>query len=355
MANPTRGWDRIPYFGWWFDNPGVPSTGDIDLLMDHRVRRVDGRAIYPGGARRTLRIGKPEDQDPEIRAQIKAAMKALAIAERGEEWDEAAWEARWDANLPAAIFTSFWAADDPDITPHGSGDDGYRVRVVERLDRATGKEYATQPLIAHLDLPVPGVNLADIDVPPGAPSAPAPIYAKGQPGGIPALDADGDVVNAQGVKVGTVDPTQIGQAVADHLTEFPVDGLPEGGTVGQVLARTGPDAAGWMDPPTGGGDPGASAYELAVADGFEGTEAEWLASLQGQPGGAGGPGPSAYEVAVANGFVGTEAEWLTSLKGDPGESGDPWVPPIFEDVDAAYAAFVADEVAPGDAVFVVAE
>lgn len=32
----------------------------------------------------------------------------------------------------------------------------------------------------------------------------------------------------------------------------------------------------------------------------------------------GAEGDSAYEVAVANGYTGTEAEWLASLKGDPG-------------------------------------
>lgn len=40
----------------------------------------------------------------------------------------------------------------------------------------------------------------------------------------------------------------------------------------------------------------------------------------------GADGKSAYEVAVANGFRGTEAEWLLSLKGekgDPGEKGKP--------------------------------
>jgi len=42
----------------------------------------------------------------------------------------------------------------------------------------------------------------------------------------------------------------------------------------------------------------------------------------GTPGGPPGPqGPSAYDVAVANGFVGTEAEWLTSLEGADGPSG----------------------------------
>ena len=34
------------------------------------------------------------------------------------------------------------------------------------------------------------------------------------------------------------------------------------------------------------------------------------------------PGPSAYDVAVANGFVGTEAQWLASLIGDAGTVAD---------------------------------
>lgn len=46
-------------------------------------------------------------------------------------------------------------------------------------------------------------------------------------------------------------------------------------------------------------------------------------NLQGPPGppGAGEDGLSAYEVAVANGFVGTEADWLDSLVGPPGPQG----------------------------------
>lgn len=43
------------------------------------------------------------------------------------------------------------------------------------------------------------------------------------------------------------------------------------------------------------------------------------------------PGPSAYDVAVSNGFVGTEAEWLASLRGPvstvPGPSGPGFVQP----------------------------
>ena len=41
----------------------------------------------------------------------------------------------------------------------------------------------------------------------------------------------------------------------------------------------------------------------------------------GDLGGGGTAGKSAYEIAVDNGFVGTETEWLESLKGEQGETG----------------------------------
>ena len=39
-------------------------------------------------------------------------------------------------------------------------------------------------------------------------------------------------------------------------------------------------------------------------------------------GGAGEPGKSAYEIAVENGFEGDEQAWLESLKGEKGDKGD---------------------------------
>lgn len=48
------------------------------------------------------------------------------------------------------------------------------------------------------------------------------------------------------------------------------------------------------------------------------------AFLKGQKGEAGADGKdglSAYEVAIQNGFIGTEEEWLESLKGEEGASG----------------------------------
>ena len=64
------------------------------------------------------------------------------------------------------------------------------------------------------------------------------------------------------------------------------------------------------------GAAGITAYELAVENGFAGTEAEWLASLKGEPGDT---GRSAYEAAVDGGFTGTVEEWIASLKGEPGK------------------------------------
>lgn len=60
---------------------------------------------------------------------------------------------------------------------------------------------------------------------------------------------------------------------------------------------------------------GKSAYEVAVAAGFSGTEAQWLSSLQGAT------GKSAYQSALDSGFVGTEMDFVASLKGPKGDQG----------------------------------
>ena len=119
------------------------------------------------------------------------------------------------------------------------------------------------------------------------------------------------------------------------------------------------------------GEDGKSAFEIAQANGFEGTEEEWLESLKGEQGPQGEVGPegpmgpqgevgpegpmgpqgekgepfryedfteeqladlvkniesgadgkSAFEIAQENGFEGTECEWLESLKGEAGPQG----------------------------------
>jgi hypothetical protein len=64
------------------------------------------------------------------------------------------------------------------------------------------------------------------------------------------------------------------------------------------------------------GADGKSAYQVAVDAGFSGTQAQWLASLQGAN------GKSAYQSALDTGFVGTEAQFVASLQGVKGDKGD---------------------------------
>lgn len=76
---------------------------------------------------------------------------------------------------------------------------------------------------------------------------------------------------------------------------------------------------------------GLSAYEIAVNNGFYGTEEDWILSLKGADGingSDGEAGKSAYDIAKDSGFIGTEAEWLISLKGEQGDSGADGYTPV---------------------------
>lgn len=57
-------------------------------------------------------------------------------------------------------------------------------------------------------------------------------------------------------------------------------------------------------------------------DGTDGAVGASVQGPQGEKGTDGQPGPSAYDIALKNGFKGTEKQWLESLKGDKGERGD---------------------------------
>lgn len=48
---------------------------------------------------------------------------------------------------------------------------------------------------------------------------------------------------------------------------------------------------------------------------------EYMAENPPAPGEAGADGKSAYEIALENGFAGSETEWLESLRGEPGPQG----------------------------------
>ncbi len=136
---------------------------------------------------------------------------------------------------------------------------------------------------------------------------------------------------------GSIDPAAVNALITAALNAIPtpVDG---------------PDAANkaYVDGAIAAIGDGASAYEVALANGFVGSEAAWLASLEG------GDGPSAYDIAVDNGFIGDAVTWLASLQGADGglENVGPTAPPFPEvgdawiDTTSIASAPVASDTAP---------
>ena len=111
-------------------------------------------------------------------------------------------------------------------------------------------------------------------------------------------------------------------------------GLPSlGSTEGAVITKddisvteeTSPSASAGEDLPRG-----KSAYEIAKENGFNGTEAEWLASLKGEPGAAGASGKDGENGKTP--YVGDNGNWYIGAddtgkpsrgaKGEKGDKGD---------------------------------
>ena len=82
------------------------------------------------------------------------------------------------------------------------------------------------------------------------------------------------------------------------------------------------------------GTDGKSAYQIAVEQGYQGSESDWISSLKGDkgekgntgakgnPGQDGADGKSAYAIAVEHGYEDSEEKWLLSLKGEKGDAGE---------------------------------
>ena len=106
----------------------------------------------------------------------------------------------------------------------------------------------------------------------------------------------------------TVSDEQIEEIVIKYLEENPVSGVDET-EVQRIVAEyveehkdelKGADGKNGVD-----GKDGKSAYEIALANGFVGTEEEWLESLKGGSENV----KSTYEYAVDGGYIGTEEEF----------------------------------------------
>lgn len=179
----------MPIYGFYFNGDDItPESGRVTFTFNDRVTRVDGQRIYPNGTSVTRTIGDTQLDTASAAARdaVRAAWRAADQTAQGGAFDGAAWDARWNVLLTGAVFASVPASDDPDIVQTG-----YQIKVVESLNSSSGRSYYVTPLLAQIGTTPPGINLGLVDVPPGSPTVPAPIYAKGMAGGVASLDSSG--------------------------------------------------------------------------------------------------------------------------------------------------------------------
>lgn len=105
--------------------------------------------------------------------------------------------------------------------------------------------------------------------------------------GTPAAPAD-DVYNQIMVLLNNLQlpEDEIRKVIAEYLSENPPEGPSEEEIRDMVIPylEEAKESGEFDGPPGDPGDPGDSAYQIAVKNGFEGTEEEWLESLEGIPG-----------------------------------------------------------------------
>lgn len=152
------------------------------------------------------------------------------------------------------------------------------------------------------------------------------------------------------------------------------------GTVGQVLTLNEDGTTSWTTVSGGSSSAtnGKSAYEIAVENGYEGSEAEWLESLKGEKGadgkdgingtdgkngidgqnGADGRGITSTEINANGELVLTYSDGSTTnvgvvvgAKGDKGDTGTDGQDYVLTDTDKTEIANIAiDNIADGDEV-----
>ena len=182
----------------------------------------------------------------------------------------------------------------------------------------------TPTKLVHLTVTSPASGKAGAGTVRLTPNVPA-VVIDGTPiqftgGGTYQLDSQGRLVDGDTVGVRLLDNSAPGTNPAGWLWQaiinvagqprpfyFSLEGQPDEVDLAK-LQELDPERPDYVAVPGPRGLPGP-----AGADGAPGSP--------GTPGGAGADGESAYQVAVAAGFVGTEAEWLASLVGPQGDEG----------------------------------
>lgn len=189
MATPTPSWSMTRVYGTWRKLDGTPRPGAYKVTIPVRVVNAADDVIFPAG---TFAQGNLVTVDAE-------GVRSL------------------DIDVPSN--------NDPDNSPTG-----WKVTVEITFPDAAGEKYV-------IDTPADGVvNLRQVVLTSTLPQQQA-LALRGVPGGLAELDAQGDVVNAAGAKVG-------GGLDEDALTEFLGDAsLETFGAVGAALAAKADAAA----------------------------------------------------------------------------------------------------------------
>lgn len=129
------------------------------------------------------------------------------------------------------------------------------------------------------------------------------------------------------IEHGEIPQEQIEEAVEAYLEEHPIETLTEEDVVRIVTAyvtehhdelKGDPGETGPAGPQGPKGDDGEKGDTGAT--GPQGPQGD--PGPAGRDGTNGSDGASAYAIAVAHGYSGTETEWLASLKGDKGDNGE---------------------------------
>ena len=128
-------------------------------------------------------------------------------------------------------------------------------------------------------------------------------YTEGQTPSNPTPDVYQQIISMiEDITVSGVTDEQIAKAVEKYLAENPIGGVDEAEVQRIVAEYISTNKEELKGDKGDKGDPGTPGN-----DGMDGTD--------------GTNGKSDYDIAVDNGFTGTEVEWLESLKGEPGKDG----------------------------------
>lgn len=153
MPAPAPAWNLVRVYGTWHNLDGTKKAGSYKVTIAQRVTSITDNVMIPAGAFISGSLTSP------------AGVPSL------------------DIMVPAV--------DDPDISPQGAT----IVLEVTFSDGSAPEKFNLSPSING-----PDVNLRTIILPSSAPVVSSLLY-RGVPGGIAELDADGDVIDADGFKV----------------------------------------------------------------------------------------------------------------------------------------------------------